>query len=181
MFRCCHPSKTTAENNNMILFFRMGRHARRRFGTQKVLGDLTNRLGQDSKKEAEQQPTNQRGKQCAHFLSCPLWLLPCDQWEEDNFARNARYGRKIEIDAALAEVGPSPWPAYHHSEFAAVHFLIHDAVRGALRHHDGVDEVYDCLQTFDCTRIVDSNVFNAYSTLNFLERVTAAASEETAN
>ena len=62
MFRCCNPSEAAAENNYLGCFCWRGRRAGRRFWTKKVFADPTSRLRQDSKKEAEQQPTNCAGK-----------------------------------------------------------------------------------------------------------------------
>src|SRR4029077_20108834 len=84
MFRRCNPSEAAAENNYLGCFCWRGRRAGRRFWTKKVFAEPTSRLRQDSKKEAEQQPTNKRGKENPHFRSCPLWLCACEQREQDD-------------------------------------------------------------------------------------------------
>lgn len=60
MLRGCYSSLATAQNNDMGCLFRTRRHAPRRFRTEKVSDKFASRSRQHCKKEAEQQPANQR-------------------------------------------------------------------------------------------------------------------------
>ena len=92
---------------------------------------------------------------------------------------NAWQGSELEVDSALAKIGPCPRAIYHGGELSAGHFLFHDVLGRAFRQHAFFDKIHDCGESFDGARIVHANVLNVIAAFSFLERINLRRSLET--